>query len=146
MLSNQGSRTDRQDLARWDEEGGSTRSGWVLVVDDDDDHRDAIVETLEDAGYRARGVASGDQALAAVHDKPFLVLADLRMPRMNGSELLTAMQAELGPRVPPVVFLTGAVTSMIENIAAPVLSKPVDIDQLLGVVGHHCPRALALPA
>src|ERR1035438_4190701 len=74
---------------------------WVLVVDDDDDLRDVMVETLEDAGYRAVGVASGSQALKAIHDEPFLVLADLRMPRMDGSELLNAMQAELGSRVPP---------------------------------------------
>ena len=144
MLSNQPSGTDRQDLPRWQEEGGATRSAWVLVVDDDDDCREAIVETLEEAGYRALGVASGQRALEAIHDEPFLVLADLRMPGMNGSELLTAMRAELGSRMPPVVFLTGADPSMIENLAAPVLPKPVDLDQLLIVVGHHCPPALAI--
>jgi CheY-like chemotaxis protein len=116
----------------------------VLVVDDDDDYREAMVETLEDAGYRALGVASGDRALEAIHDEPFLVLADLRMPRMDGCELLTAMQAELGPRLPPVVFLTGVSPSMIENIAAPVLSKPVDIDELLNVVARRCPRERAV--
>ena len=140
MLSNQPCGMDRQDLARWEE------SAWVLVVDDDDDHREAMVETLEDAGYRALGIASGDQALEAIHDQPFLVLTDFRMPGMNGSELLTAMQAELGSRMPPVVFLTGASPSLIENIAAQVLSKPVDLDQLLSVVGHHCPPALAVPS
>jgi len=114
------------------------------VVDDDDDHRDAVVETLEDAGYRALGVASGEQALQAIHDEPFLVLADLRMPRMDGSELLTAMQAELGSRMPPLVFLTGASPSTIENTAAPVMSKPVDADRLLSVVGQHRPRAPAV--
>jgi CheY-like chemotaxis protein len=138
MLSNQPSRQNYQDLARWEQ------SAWVLVVDDDDDHREAMVETLEDAGYRALGIASGDQALEAIHDQPFLVLTDFRMPGMNGSELLTAMQAELGSRMPPVVFLTGASPSMIDNIAAQVLSKPVDLDQLLSVVGHHCPPALAV--
>ncbi len=116
---------------------------WVLVVDDDDDLRDVMVETLEDAGYRAVGVASGGQALKAIHDEPFLVLADLRMPRMDGSELLNAMRAELGSRVPPVVFITGASPWTIENVAAPVLSKPVDIDQLLNVVGRHSPELAA---
>ena len=138
MLSNQPSRTEYQDFARW------APAPWVLVVDDDDDHRDAMVDILEDAGYRAVGVASGAQALEAVHDQPFLVLSDFRMPEMDGSELLAAMKAELGSRVPPVVFLTGALQSMNENISAPVLSKPVDIDQLLSVVDHHCPRAVAV--
>ena len=124
MLSDRLSRTDREDLARWEEEGGTIArfsaepkvgQPHALVVDDDDDCREAIVTTLEEAGYRAVGVASGEQALDAIHDEPFLVLADLRMPRMDGSELLTAMQAELGSRMPPVVFLTGAFPSMIEN-------------------------------
>lgn len=119
-------------------------SAWVLVVDDDDDYRDAMVETLEDGGYRALGVASGEQALEAIHDEPFLVLADLRMPRMDGAEFLTAMEAELGSRLPPLVFLTGASPSMIENMAAPVLSKPVDFDQLMTVVGRYCPHKLAV--
>jgi CheY-like chemotaxis protein len=153
MLSDRRSRTDRKDVARWEEEGGTiarssaepkVRQPHALVVDDDDDYREAIVTTLEDAGYPALGVASGEQALDAIHDEPCLVLVDLRMPRMDGSELLTAMQAELGSRMPPVVFLTGAFPSMIENIAAPVLSKPVDVDRLLSVVGHHCPRAPAV--
>jgi len=113
---------------------------WVLVVDDDNDHRDVMVETLEDAGYRAVGVANGGQALKAIHDEPFLVLADLRMPGMDGSELLNAMQAELGSRVPPVVFITGASPWTIEHVSAPVLSKPIDIDQLLSVVGRHSPE------
>lgn len=114
--------------------------GWVLVVDDDDDYRDAIVETLEDAGYAALGVPSAEQALEAIRGEPSLVLADLRMPGVDGSQLLTTMQAKLGSRVPPVVFLTGTFPSMIENISAPVLSKPVDFDRLLSMVGQHCPR------
>ena len=149
MLSDRLSGTDREDLARWEEEGGMiarfsaeprVRQPHALVVDDDDDYREAIVTTLEEAGYRAVGVASGEKALDAIHDEPFLVLADLRMPRMNGAELFTAMQAKLGPRMPPVVFLTGASPSTIENIAAPILSKPVDADRLLSVVSGHCPR------
>ena len=122
--------------------GASGSSRWVLVVDDDDDLRDVTVDTLEYAGYRVLGVASGELALAAIHDSPFLVLADLRMPRMDGLQLLRAMQAELGARVPPVVFLTGASTSMTGHLDAPVLSKPVDVDELLNMVARHCPHEL----
>jgi CheY-like chemotaxis protein len=95
------------------------------------------VDTLEYAGYRALGVASGELALAAIHDAPFLVVAALRMPRMDGSQLLNAMRAELG-EWHPVVFVTGALTSMKGHIDAPVLSKPVDVDELLNMVARHC--------
>lgn len=121
---------------------GASGSGWVLVVDDDDDLRDVTVDTLESAGYRALGVASGELALAAIHDAPCLVLADLHMPLMDGFQLLAALRAELGSQVPPVVFLTGALTSMTGYIDAPVLSKPVDIDELLNLVARHCPQEL----
>lgn len=120
--------------------GASGSAGWVLVVDDDDDLRDVTVDTLEYAGYRALGVASGELALAAIHDAPFLVVADLRMPRMDGFQLLNAMRAELGASVPPVVFVTGALTSMKGHIDTPVLSKPVDVDELLNMVARHCPH------
>jgi len=124
--------------------GASGSVGWVLVVDDDDDLRDVTVDTLEYGGYRALGVASGELALAAIHDAPFLVVADLRMPRMNGFQLLSAMRAELGASAPPVVFVTGALTSMQGHTEAPVLSKPVDVDELLNMVARHCPRELTV--
>ena len=120
----------------------SKTSKRVLVVDDDDDLRDALVDLLETLGYRALGVASAEQALKVIHDDPCLVLMDWQMRQMDGPALLAAMRAELGPRLPPVVFITGSDAAITKNIAEPVLSKPVSVGALLDVLRRHCPSPL----
>lgn len=127
------------DSADADDPGPGAKKGWVLVVEDDDDNRDSIVELLEDAGYDARGVSGGMDALAALRgDRPCLVLADLVMRDMDGRELLLEARRCLTAPIPPFVFVTGAGPSKLADISGLVLTKPVDIGQLLGVVAHHC--------
>lgn len=114
-------------------------AGWVLVVDDDDDNRGAIVDLLNDAGYDARGVSGGTDALAALHgDRPCLVLVDLVMRDMDGRELLMEARRRFEAPLPPFVFVTGAGPSKLEDISGLILTKPVDVDRLLGVVALHC--------
>ncbi|HZL19560.1 MAG TPA: response regulator [Polyangia bacterium] len=114
-------------------------AGWVLVVDDDDDNRDATVDLLNDAGYDARGVSGGTDALAALmDDRPCLVLVDLVMRDMDGRELLLEARRRLDAPIPPFVFVTGAGPSKLEDISGLILTKPVDVDRLLGVVALHC--------
>ena len=126
--------------ANADDPSVAAKKGWVLVVEDDDDNRDTIVELLKDAGYDARGVSGGTDALAALHgDRPCLVLADLVMRDMDGHELLLEARRRLEGPIPPFVFVTGAGPSMLEDISGLILTKPIDIDRLLGVVAHHCP-------
>ncbi|MCX8086997.1 MAG: sigma-54 dependent transcriptional regulator [Rhodocyclaceae bacterium] len=77
----------------------------ILVVEDDDALRDALIITLEAAGMRAQGAASGPQALELVERETFqMVVSDLRMSPMDGLELL----AELRARRPglPVLLMT----------------------------------------
>lgn len=110
----------------------------VLVVDDDDDHRDVVVECLNQAGYRARGVSNGGTALEVLRtERPSLVLSDLFMNGMDGTELLSLARRQ-DVSLPPFVFVTGANASELENIAGTVLRKPFDLDQLLDVVARHC--------
>jgi CheY-like chemotaxis protein len=114
-------------------------AGWVLVVDDDDDNRDATVDLLNDAGYDARGVSGGTDALAALRgERPCLVLVDLIMRDMDGRELLLEARRRLEAPLPPFVFVTGAGPSKLEDISGLILTKPVDVDRLLGVVALHC--------
>jgi len=125
--------------ANADDLSAGSKKGWVLVVEDDDDNRDSIVELLKDAGYDARGVSGGTDALAALRgDRPCLVLADLVMRDMDGRELLLEARRRLEGPIPPFVFVTGAGPSKLEDISGLILTKPVDIDRLLGVVAYHC--------
>jgi DNA-binding NtrC family response regulator len=74
----------------------------VLVVDDERDLAESCAYLLERAGYRADCASSASEALAALKDHAYsLVVSDVRMPRINGMELL----AEIKGRDPDVEVL-----------------------------------------
>jgi DNA-binding response OmpR family regulator len=68
---------------------------------------------------------------------PWLVLSDLTMRDMDGRELLTCTRELLGSSTPPFVFLTGLEPSGRTGITERVLTKPYELDELLGVVESH---------
>jgi CheY-like chemotaxis protein len=66
-----------------------TRKGEILVVDDDDDVREVLAETLQEFGYEVERASTAEQALTIVTERPQLrmVITDVRMPGMSGLEL-----------------------------------------------------------
>ena len=117
---------------------GVATAKWVLVVDDDEDNRDSVVDVLQGAGYIATAAPGGTVALRMIGESaPALVVSDLRMPGMDGRELLTRTRQLLGASAPPFVFLTGLAPEFVD-VAATFVRKPCDFDQLLDVVDHHC--------
>lgn len=127
----------------------------VLVVDDNAEHGQALAKTLERAGYRVSTAGDGEEALRVLVERPFdLILTDLRMPRMNGLDLLRNIRA-LNPEVPVLIITAfGEWTSYIEAMdcgCVDYLSKPVRRDDILLATrkalarrGIHVPRDTAL--
>jgi CheY-like chemotaxis protein len=116
------------------------RAKWVLVVDDDEDIRAVTVDVLQGAGYLAMAAPGGVAALRMIGEgAPSLVLSDLTMRDMDGRKLLTCTRELLGISTPPFVFLTGLEPSGRTDVSEQVLTKPYEMDELLGVVRHHCP-------
>jgi CheY-like chemotaxis protein len=116
----------------------------ILVVDDEPAIRDSIAELLEAEGYRVDAVGRAEEALAVLRrERPALVLVDLVMPRMTGAELVAAVRADPALSSVPVVLMTAALPAPGERPVAAdgILRKPFDIDDLLGTVARHCPRA-----
>ena len=120
--------------------------GRVLVVDDDRAVGMVLSGLLRQSGHEAVHVTSAVHALDALDDGVFdVVLTDLRMPGMDGMQLL----AELRRRVPqvPVIMLTAhanvqnAVEAMKRG-AADFLSKPFDRDEVLFTVDKALRKAL----
>ena len=98
-------------------------SGYVLVVDDDEDIREATRDVMERHGYDVVAVRSGAEALAfLIDDTPDLVLLDLQMEDMNGWEVLGALRSNPRFRNVEVVVVTGSDA----EVSAPVrvLRKP----------------------
>jgi len=112
----------------------------ILVVDDEDSIRNRCIQLLQKKAYHVRGVKDGDQALSMLKKHNFsLVIADIRMPGLNGIDLLERIK-EMNPDT-EVVMITGYGT--IENAvkamklgAYDYITKPFDMDRLLKVVEH----------
>ncbi|MDX1388882.1 MAG: sigma-54 dependent transcriptional regulator [Acidobacteriota bacterium] len=111
----------------------------VLIVDDEPNVRRVLGTLLEQAGYATTPADSGKVALDLVRAKdPDLVLTDLKMPEMDGLELLRQLRAGF-PEI-PVVMLTAhgtvenAVGAMKEG-AYDFLTKPFDKDHVVEIVG-----------
>jgi CheY-like chemotaxis protein len=82
----------------------------VLLVEDDDDTREALTEILASAGYRARGARSGAEAtqiLDSLAAPPRLALVDVVMPEMSGIEWINLARERPELRDTRLVVLSG---------------------------------------
>ena len=111
--------------------------GCVLVVDDDEQIRETLSELVEMLGCSVVTAANGREALAVLAKwRPCLIILDLRMPVMNGQELLKEMKQEPSLAALPVLISTSAPDQA--PIGLPVLPKPIDIDRLVGWLSQTC--------
>ena len=84
------------------------RTKRLLVVEDNDIERQSIVELLNHDDIELVAVATGGEALEALRQRPYdCVVLDLRLPDMNGFELLDQFRADPALRELPVVVFTG---------------------------------------
>jgi CheY-like chemotaxis protein len=114
----------------------------VLVVDDDRDIRETLRELIEDEGYEVATAKNGAEALERVRTmRPGIVLLDLFMPGMDGTEFRRLQLEDPEIAGVPVVVISAAV-GLEERVAAmrPIdhLEKPIRLDALLAVVARHC--------
>lgn len=117
----------------------------VLVVDDDRDTRETVRDLLEDEGLRVATAGNGADALAWLrqHEAPRLVLLDLSMPTMDGTEFRRLQRAdEALAKIPTVVVsAAGELPHELASMAADGhLAKPVTLEQLLDLVRRFCPQ------
>src|SRR5580765_1383982 len=115
--------------------------GRVLVVDDEVNARTALTELLRDEGYVVDAAADGFKALGKIADfAPDLILTDLKMPGMDGIQLLGKIR-EADPEL-PVVMMTafGEVETAVGAMRAGArdyLSKPVNVGELQVIVARE---------
>jgi DNA-binding NtrC family response regulator len=114
------------------------RAGRVLVVDDEVNARTALAELLRDKGFDVEMAADAFKAIGKFEAfAPQVVVTDLKMPGMDGIELIKKLRAEADP--PAVVVMTafGAVETAVDAMragAADYLSKPINLSELLVVL------------
>jgi CheY-like chemotaxis protein len=113
----------------------------VLVVDDEPDVRLIARLVLAAAGFEVREVESGEAALAELHGgrSPDVLLLDVRMPGIDGWEVLRQLRSEPNLAELPVVVFTADLGARAEakahvDDAHLFVSKPFQADELLDVV------------
>lgn len=112
----------------------------VVVVDDDDDVRDAIADSLGLDGFDVRTARDGHDALTVLRaaPRPCVAVIDLVMPRVDGWTLMRALGEPEFAGVAAVCCTAGR--DEPPPGAAVVLRKPVDAQALMAAVQHAFSR------
>jgi CheY-like chemotaxis protein len=112
----------------------------ILVVEDDNGIRMALVALLEDEGYVVEEAANGREALASLErEPPAVVLLDMRMPVMDGWELAQVLRArQIDVRLVVMTAARDARTWAEEIGARAYIGKPFDPDALLAILDRLC--------
>lgn len=113
----------------------------VLVVDDHDDVRLSLSEILEARGYPVDTASDGQEAVDLVRILPYcFVIMDVRMPKMDGIQALLEIK-KLRPAVPVAlvsVYQVSLPSGLLDLGAVALLTKPVNIEELMGLLGEYC--------
>ncbi len=133
-------------LPQWGPSGASRKpqgARRVLVVDDDQEVREILQQWLENEGFQVVSASDGVEAMKLLQREPgkWVILLDLRMPRMDGWAVLHQLQADtLLPKDHKVVLMSaewllaqeGPPWRSPQVVAA--VPKPFDLDQMLALL------------
>ena len=115
----------------------------IVIVDDHEAVRDALLGMVEEAGYAAVAFSTGSAALARIAEhRPALVLLDMMMPEIDGADFLARLrQLRDGGSVP--VIIVSALGHLLQGLrrsevnaagVSEVLPKPVSYTVLIAAV------------
>jgi len=120
-----------------------TRTGSLLLVDDNEMNRDALSRRLRHHGYAVTLAADGAEALARAEVTPFdLVLLDVEMPGMSGLEVLSRIRTRRSETDLPIIMVTarsgGAdIVEAFRLGANDYVTKPIDFPVALARIRTH---------
>ena len=113
----------------------------ILIVDDEPDVLMLLGERLSKAGYDVIKASGGQEAIeTAQKESPDLIVLDIAMPGMDGSEVANALRAHPQTQDIPIIFLTCLFTKQEEKTCGHVLgqnffiAKPYDVNELLSEI------------
>lgn len=130
-------------------QGGGTLS--VLLVDDEEGLRRAVVTFLTRRGMKVLAVEDGSDALRALRRERFdVIVSDVRMPGMSGGEFLERLRREHPAMVNRLIFTTGDTfatdtSTLIRDAGVPSLVKPYDFSKLESVLREVAEAAKTSP-
>ena len=113
----------------------SDRRARILVIDDDENIRKVVYAILQDKGYEVDTAGSGNEAITKTQKEHYdLMLVDIRLPDMEGTEVLTRIHDTV-PRIRKLIVtgyptLQNAVTAVNQGADAYIM-KPFDVEKML---------------
>jgi len=112
----------------------------ILVVEDKDSMRNMLTETLTEEGYRVDSAIDGKRALDLVRNKSYdLILTDLRMPEVDGFEVLSAVKEYDNETSVIVMTAYGTIEDAVEAMkkgAYDFITKPLDTEHLCVLINR----------
>jgi CheY-like chemotaxis protein len=119
----------------------------ILIVDDDSNSTHLVKILLERSGpYLVLEENDPTKADQTAHDfKPDVILLDIVMPKMDGGELATQIEADRELHDTPIIFVTALVTqgeakSGLQIQGHPLVAKPISIPELIDAIEKHLPE------
>ncbi len=108
----------------------------ILIVEDDPEVRRSLAAALHPHGIRVVLAEDGVEALERLRTGPLpcVILLDLRLPRLAGEEVLSAMRADTRFEQIPVITMTAGVDGTPDHEVIARLHKPFDPADLLEIV------------
>ena len=118
----------------------------ILIVDDDPNSTHLVKILLERSGpYLVLEENDPTKADETAHNfRPDVILLDIIMPKMDGGELATQIEADRELHDTPIIFLTALVThgeakSGLHVQGHPMVAKPISIPELIDAIEKHLP-------
>lgn len=117
----------------------------IMLVDDEEQLIAIMANVLQDEGFSVQKSFSAEEALNTYASfSPDLVISDVRMERMDGFTMFEQMKSVPNMKHVPVIFLTGLDDRLGQQRALKIgaeayVSKPFDVDDLIGVVKRVLP-------
>jgi CheY-like chemotaxis protein len=115
-------------------------STFALVVDDSMLIRYTVCRFLEERGFTVESATNGAEALEVLmRVKPDLIFTDMQMPKMSGSELITALKSKPETAQVPIIIVAGRASGFAEaeKRANFIIYKDIDIEAQLGKALEH---------
>jgi len=116
----------------------------ILVVEDEEDNMQILRDLLTNAGYEMIEAENGEEALAAVKQRPDLILMDIQIPIIDGYEATRRIKADPSLRSIPIIAVTSHAIGGGEEKARAAgcddfVPKPYSPRQLLAKIREYLP-------
>jgi len=116
--------------------------GTIVLAEDDGALRESLAEFLRDQEYTVLTARDGVEVLELLSQRtPDVILTDLLMPAMHGSDLLAAIRINQSYDHVPIIVMSAYLQQWTARVSGAdhVLSKPLDTKQLLSILRRYCP-------